>query len=143
MNFNRVTLVLSLLVVLLSGAVLGALSYRYYSLRTVTAGPPPPRTPQEFRQRYMKTMTERLHLTPDQASKLNAILDDTREQFRVFWDKVGPERRAIEEGQVQRINAILDPAQQQEYAKMRQEREERKRREGKGPGGPPPPPQSR
>jgi Spy/CpxP family protein refolding chaperone len=129
MPANRITVFLSLLLVFSSGAVLGALGHRYYSLKSVSASPSPPArsSPEEFRKRYMATMSERLKLNEDQKAKLGLILDDTRQRYNEFWEKYGPERKAIEDNQFQQINAILTPEQQTEYAAMRREREERRK----------------
>lgn len=128
MKPSRFTVFGSLLLVFASGAVLGALGYRYYNLKTVAAvSPAGNRSPEEFRKRYMVTMRDRLKLTPKQEESLSGILDETREKYRVFWEKHGDERKEIEDNQVVRINAILDEAQQAEYAAMRKEREDRRK----------------
>lgn len=128
MNRSRFTVFGSLLLVFASGAVLGALGYRYYNLKTVAAvAPGAGRSPEEFRKRYMATMRDRLKLTPKQEESLSGILDETRDKYRVFWEKHGDERKQIEDNQVTRINSILDEAQQGEYAAMRKEREERRK----------------
>jgi hypothetical protein len=128
MMLNRLSLFSSLLLVFASGAVVGALGHRYYSLKSVTAAPPSgSRSPEEYRKRYMNTMNERLKLSSTQQVRLEEILDETRDRYRLFWEKHGSERKEIEDGQVALINAILDEEQRTEYAKMRKEREERRK----------------
>lgn len=138
MSFGRLNLALSLLLVFASGALVGALGHRYYNLKAVSAGPPKPRNPEEFRKRYMSEMTARLRLSPEQQKSLDTILDDTREQFRLVREKYHPEMKQIQDGQVERINAILSRDQQAEYAIYRKEREDKKRLEDEGKRGPKP-----
>jgi hypothetical protein len=130
MKRSSLTLALSLLVVFASGIVVGVVGDRYLwgARQTVQKAP---RTPEEYRRAYVAEMNKRLKLTPEQLEKLNAILDETREQFRLLREKQRPEMRALQEAQTEKINAILDAAQREEYARMRKEREEKRKREEK------------
>jgi hypothetical protein len=128
MKRSNLSLVLSLLVVFASGAVVGALGHRYYSLNTVAAKGVP-KSPEEYRKQYMTEMQSRLKLDSAQEQKLAQILDETREKFRQFREKTRPETKAIQEEQIARINEMLTPAQVAEYAKMRKEREEKRKAE--------------
>ncbi|GIU73373.1 MAG: hypothetical protein KatS3mg004_0460 [Bryobacteraceae bacterium] len=126
---SNLRLALSLLVVFVSGVVVGAVGDRYLVKRQEAVQRP--RSPEEFRRAYVAEMQKRLKLTPEQLEQLNRILDDTREQFRQLRERQRPEVRALQEQQTARINAILTPAQQEEYARMRREREEKRRQEEK------------
>lgn len=131
MTRSRLSVALYLLLVFLSGAVVGFVAYRSY-LRAQTPPPRPRPSPEEYRRRYMEEMRARLKLTEEQARQIDAILDEMRDRYRA-------QMRALQEEQTTRIKAILNPEQQREYEKMRQEREERRRRAHKaGPGGPGP-----
>jgi hypothetical protein len=114
---KRSNLVIYLSLVFLSGLLVGALGDRLYCTRPVAASVSRP-SPEEYRRQYVKTMNERLHLTPEQQQKLEQILDKTREYFH--------ERK---QQQTNEINAMLTPEQQAEYAQLRKEREERKKLE--------------
>jgi Spy/CpxP family protein refolding chaperone len=125
MKFSRGAIAMYLGLVFASGAVLGAFGQRLYTASSVSAKTT--RNPEEFRKRVLATMERRLSLTPEQESKVNVILDETRARFNEVDERTKPELKAIREEQQSKINAILTPAQQIEYAKMRQEREERQR----------------
>ncbi len=125
MRFSRGAIAMYLGLVFASGAVLGAFGQRLYSASSVSARTT--RNPEEFRKRILATMERRLSLTPDQESKVNVILDETRARVHEVNQRTRPELEAIHQEQQSKINAILTPAQQTEYAKMRQEREERQR----------------
>jgi hypothetical protein len=130
MKRSNLTLALSLLIVFASGAVVGVVGDRYWGCpkKAVEKGP---RSPEDYRRAYVEEMNRRLKLTPEQLSKLNVILDETREQFRQLREKQRAEIRLLQDAQTQKINAILTPQQQEEYARMRKEREEKRKREEK------------
>ena len=70
---------LYLLVVFLSGALVGGLSYRLYSVNTVAAitGGVPKTSPEEFRKRYIEAIRAKVNLDPQQIElgrKLNPNL---------------------------------------------------------------------
>ena len=127
MKRSRLAVVLYLLLVFLSGAVVGAVGHRFYYKEKFT--PPPRPTPEEFRRRYMEEIRTRLKLTDEQVRQIEAILDETRDRYRA-------QMRAVQEEQTARIRAVLNPAQQAEYEKMRQEREKRRKRGHKQKPGP-------
>lgn len=109
----------------LSGSVVGAFSHRLYTLNTVTASTRP--SPEDFRKRYVGEMRTRLNLTPDQLSKLENILDSTRTRYRSIHERIRPDLKATQEDQVSQIRAILNESQRAEYEKLRKERDERRK----------------
>lgn len=126
--FNR-NLAISLTLVFLSGLALGALGYRYYIQKTAVARENhPPRSPKEFRAAYTTEMQSRLKLSNDQVKRLTTILDETEAKYREVRERTRPEMKAIQDGQVAAINAMLTPDQQNEYAKMRKERDDRRKK---------------
>ena len=143
MRRSNASLALSLILVFASGAVVGALGYRYYSLNAVIANRQPPRNPDEYRRAFIAEMKSRLKLSDAQFQSLDAILDNTRARVRDLREKQRPEMKAIQDEQTAQINAMLTPAQQTEYALMRKERDdkrqadEKKQHDQKG-GGPAP-----
>ncbi len=127
MKRSRLAVAFYLLLVFLSGVVVGAVGHRFYYKERFS--PPPRPSPEEFRRRYMEEMRSRLKLSEEQAKQIEAILDDTRDRYRA-------QMRAVQEEQTARIRAVLNPTQQAEYEKMRQEREERRKRGRKEKPGP-------
>ncbi|MEK7407428.1 MAG: hypothetical protein AAB225_20315 [Acidobacteriota bacterium] len=117
---SRVSLLAYLLLVFLSGVVVGLVGHRLYTAREVRATRRPA-SPEEYRQRYIEDMRTRLKLTDEQVRKVDAILDETRDRFRA-------EFKTIQDDQRQKIDAVLTPEQSAEYDKMQKEREERRKR---------------
>ena len=126
MTRSRLSVTLYLLLVFLSGVVVGVLGHSYFAKGS--AAPPPRPNPEEFRRRYMEEMRQRLKLSEEQARQIEAILDETRERWRT-------QMQAIQQEQTSRINALLNEQQRAEYEKMRREREERRKRGHKPPPG--------
>jgi len=144
---SRLSAVLSVLLVFFSGAVLGAFTYRLYSLPSVQlvkeANVPPRKlSPEEWRKKYVSDMAGAVKLDDAQTAELNKILDHTREEFDALNAKMKPERdsldqkwrpdrEAIQAHQVDRINTLLRPEQKPLYEAFRAERErQRKLHEG-------------
>ncbi len=123
---------LYLLLVFLSGVVVGGFSLRLYMMNTVLAGVNPSK-PDEYRKQYLKEMSSRLSLSDKQLSQLTAILDNTRARYhevKARWDRQAkdaarPELKAIQADQVQQVKAILTDKQKPEYEKLVAEREKR------------------
>jgi len=146
---SRLSAIVSLVLVFLSGALIGAVTHRLYTVSTVrtedgrpTVGPPPREDPEVVRKRILADMRQRLTLDDQQVGKLNDIYDDTRKRFDELHQKANSETRALWDGQTNQIRALLRPDQAEKYDVYRREREEeRKRRkkfDQKGPPGPPP-----
>ena len=124
---KRLSLVaaLSLSLVFASGVAVGGFAYHLYRTKTVSAKAP--KTPDDYRRSYMTEMTTRLHLTSDQVSKLNVILDETRAKFREFRERTRPEMKQIHDTQREKIRSMLNKEQSAEYERMLQERENRQK----------------
>lgn len=125
---KRSNLAVSLYVALLfaSGVAVGVFGQRLYSSNAVSAKTMP-RSPEEYRKRYIDEMSERLKLSGDQVAQLQVILDATRAKFRANREKHKPEMRAIYQEQVDKVTAMLSDSQRLEYKKMHEEREKRMR----------------
>ena len=127
----------SLLLVFLSGVVVGGFAYRLYSTTAVVApsnpkGPEEKRDPEAIRKRNIDDMTQAVHLDPQQVVQLEKIYDHTHEQFDQVSQKRNAEARAIYDDQVAQIKAMLRDDQVPLYEQWRAERErERDRREHK------------
>ena len=117
MNRSKLAVGLYVLVVFLSGVVVGAVGFRLYTATPVRA------TADEYRQKLVSEMRSRLKLSEDQVRNLNIILDTTRNEFRDFRERHKDEMKAIQENQTKKITDLLSPDQQAEYRRMREERE--------------------
>src|ERR1043165_3130442 len=100
MNRSKLSALLSLVLVFLSGGVLGAVAYRLYSASPVIPGapsntPPPRKSPEDFRRDYVANLTKDVKLDADQVQRLNAILDQTGDEFKKLNEKNKPERDAL------------------------------------------------
>jgi hypothetical protein len=113
---------LYVVLVFLSGAVVGIFGYRLYTARAVSASVNVPK-PADYRKQYVADMTKRLQLTPVQVTQLGTILDDTRNKFHEEHDRSKQQLAQIHAEQVLKIHEILLPAQLPEYEKYRVERE--------------------
>src|SRR5579884_424157 len=105
---SKTSALLSLLLVFLSGCVLGAFSYRLYMVNTVASAPgnPPRRpSPEEWRKHYLADLQKHANLTDQQLDKVNGILDEIGTETK-------KEMTSIHDEQIRRINAILNPDQQ-------------------------------
>ncbi len=123
MRPSRTAVVLYLLIVFLSGALVGVLAHRLYVIRGVeTSGPA---RPENYRSRYIDEMRTRLNLDEGQLQLLNGILDDARTRYRAAREKIRPELDTIRQDQVGKIRSMLSEGQRIEYVKLLEEREKR------------------
>jgi len=141
-KLNRGLVAIYVIAIFASGVVMGMYGHRFYEVSSVSANAA--RNPEEFRRQYMAEMKSRLKLSPEQATQLSKILDETRAQFRATRESIEPQLQAtrdtiepqlqhLRESQQERVHAILSPEQQAEYDKIRAERAERLKRQGKLP----------
>ena len=118
-----------LVLIFVSGVVVGAFATHLYTANTVSAKAPPPKmTPEEFRREYTTEMQTHLNMTSDQMTKLNVILDQTGSKVHDERERHNAAMKAIHEEQVGKTRAILTDAQLPDYEKLRHEREERFRK---------------
>jgi Spy/CpxP family protein refolding chaperone len=134
---SNLTTAVYLLLVFLSGALVGVFAYRLYMVNTVMSDAvrPTRMPPDEYRRLYVEEMTARLKLSPDQVGQLQEIMDGTHRRFREVHERYRPEMTAIEGEQYHSIRSMLDDTQRAEYEAMRAERE-RRRKESGGKGSP-------
>ena len=128
MRLSRVSTIVYIGLIFLSGSVVGVFADRLYSVSGVRAN----RDPKAFRSRYTAEMKTRLGLRPDQMTSLNNILDETRTRFHEVHARMQPELDGIREQQVNKIRAMLDESQRVEYEKMRAERLKNQGKNGPG-----------
>jgi hypothetical protein len=145
MSKSKWSAFLSLLLVFLSGALVGAFAHRLYMVNTVqtaAVGAPPSKRPsfEEFRKHYMQDLRTSLKLNDQQSQQAEQILDEIRKDFDQLRDKQNAERDKLTKLQIEKMNAVLSEEQQNLYAQFRARREaERKQHEQRRGGGPPPP----
>lgn len=123
---STVSAVIYLVVVFLSGALVGAFAYRLYMVNSVSGSN---RSPEEYRRHYVAEMTSRLHLSTDQVSNLQRIMDETRQRYKDLHDRQRPDMKVIENEQYEKVKAMLTEPQRTEYDKMRAERERRRQQQ--------------
>jgi hypothetical protein len=140
---SRLSAALSLLLVFLSGGVLGAFAYRLYSISPVQSGkdagaPPRKLSPDEWRKKYVSDLAGAIKLDAQQIAALNGVLDRTRyeveklnEKMKLEHDAVNekwhPDREAIHHQQVESIKSLLRPDQLPLYEAYRADRERQRK----------------
>jgi Spy/CpxP family protein refolding chaperone len=113
-----------LILVFLSGALVGGFAHRLYTMNTVKADT---RSGQEeSRRRYLDEMHTRLKLSDQQMAQLSDILDATREKFKAIREQGKPAIKLVKDEHAARVNAMLAEDQRAEYAKLREEREQKR-----------------
>jgi hypothetical protein len=140
---SRLSAVLSLLLVFLSGGVLGAFAYRLYSISPVQSGkeagaPPRKLSPDEWRKKYVSDLAFAVKLDARQLAALDGVLDRTRDEveklnakMKLEHDAVNekwhPDREAIHRHQVESVKSLLRPDQLPLYEAFRAERERQRK----------------
>ena len=136
MKFSRATIALYVGLVFASGAVLGALGHRLYTVTTTVTAKAGNNNSEEWRKKYMAENTQRLSLSQEQIQKWEFLLDETRARTKAAWKKMDPEVEAIRAEQIEKIRMMLSPEQRAGYDALRKEREERQKKKGGHSGGP-------
>jgi hypothetical protein len=131
---TRSSALLSLILVFLSGTLVGAVSYRLYMVNTVSSGGAPSARergkmdPEEVRKRRVNEMREKVRLDEEQVAKLNVIYDGTRQQFHALKKHGDEEGRGIWEKQKEAVRAILRPDQLPLYEQHLKEQDENRKK---------------
>lgn len=98
--------------------------------RVLTAREPDARTlAAECEKRGPHHIFDQLDLTPDQRTRIDAIMARRRALTDSLWQTDGARLRAAVDSTRAEIRTVLTPAQAVEYDRLRAEREDRKRRE--------------
>jgi len=126
---RSLTVPLYVLLVFLSGVMVGAVGYRLYNARSVNATVQPKMKPEEWRKRVVEEMQTRLKLNPEQVGKLESTFDTTHQRFTEYDQRSKAERKAIVEDQHQTIRGFLNDEQRAEYEKYLLERQQRRKNE--------------
>ena len=127
----------SVVLVFLSGALVGAVANRLYMVNTVlslgTNGPPrPERSPEDARKRLIAEMRAEVRLDDSQVKQLESIYDQTREQFNEMHKRWNGESRAAWDKQTEEIKAMLRPDQVTLFDQLRAKHDAERRARHKG-----------
>lgn len=106
-----------LAVVFLAGAVFGFVAHGLYEQNPARAAA----NPREHRERYVARLEKDLSLSPEQATQVRSILDQTGQRFTGLRERMEPEFEAVRQNQRERILAILTPEQQPKYQQIIEE----------------------
>lgn len=124
---SRLSAALYLLLVFVSGALVGGFAYRLYSANTVTATASRRLDPVEWRRRYMNEMRTQVHTDASQEAQINQILDETGAAFAQIREREKQAYQNEQNAQIAKIFDLLRPDQKPLYAKLRAEREARRK----------------
>ncbi len=112
--------------IFVSGIAAGALGQRLVTSRVVSADSVP-RSPEQWRAKYVDEMRQRLSLDATQETKVNQILDVTRTRYNEIKERNRPEMKRIQEEQAESIRGILNESQKASYTEFRREKEAQKK----------------
>jgi len=120
---------LLVLVVFLLGLLVGAVGNHFYGER-VWGGKQetakPPRGPS--RTQVVNDFTRELQLTPDQQTKVGAIIDDTRSQVRALYAPLDGQHEQLRQQARTRIRAVLTPEQLPKFDQFMQRIDEQRKK---------------
>ena len=140
MKFSKAAIAIYMGMVFASGGLLGVFGYRYYTLSENRGKQRPGGRrggPEEFRARLLTAMKTRLNLSPEQVTRWDLLMDETRARVEETKARMNPEMQAIGRDYNEKLKTILTPEQWKEYEVSLKEREGK----GKGKrGGRPPGP---
>lgn len=122
MSKTRLSAAIYIVLVFASGILVGAAGTRLYTTTSASANTAP-RTPDEWRKRYLEQMKKRVGVSEEQIEKTSQILDDTRRRFDDVHAKEKQLHDSMYVEQVDKIKAILTPAQQTAFDAWRAERQ--------------------
>ena len=92
-------------------------------------------------ERRVSTLTERLQLSQQQATRIRQILTDESTQMRAIRDKaqggadresLRPQVQSLREGTEKKIDAVLTESQRKTYAELREQMRQRREQRGEG-----------
>jgi len=117
---------------LLVGVAIGVHLWRWDPFHHPKGGDPTPRIVERF--------SRDLKLTPEQKTRLTAILEKTRGKMQALQGKSCADFQAIQKETAAAIEKILTPEQRPVFVKMEKKHIARLREKGRGPMGSCPPP---
>jgi hypothetical protein len=138
---SRSSAILSVALVFLSGALVGAVANRLYMVNTVSSNgtiiPPrqPDRNPEDVRKHLVAEMQSEVKLDDAQVKELEKIYDHTREQFDEMHKRWDGESRVARDKQTEEIKAILRPDQEPLFEQLRAKHDAERKARHKGDKG--------
>src|SRR5262249_19340412 len=112
---TKLSALLTLLVVFLSGGVLGGFAYRLYMVRSVNSGAepirPPRPNPEVVKLQKVKEIQETVKLDGDQVAKVNQAYDETRKSFEDLEHTRHEKMKSINDTLHDNIRTVLRPDQ--------------------------------
>jgi hypothetical protein len=117
---------LYVLLVFTSGVAAGVLGQRLVTSKVVNADSAP-RTPEQWRAKFVAELSQRLALDGTQVTKVNQILDITRARYNEVRERNRPEMQRIHDEQVDSIKAVLSDPQKSSYKQFLDEKEAEKK----------------
>jgi len=131
---SKLSAFFSLLLVFVSGAVVGVFGDRAYnqSLSSPVRPPEKKQDPEDLKQQLIAEMTKELHLDEQQVLQLRKIYDRTRERFDAINKQRNAEGRAIWDEQTAAIKALLRPDQESLYEALRARKDAERKARRKG-----------
>lgn len=122
-------------VLFLTGAVSGGLATKLYLLNTSQpASRPAPASPQApwaaQRMDFLRRVSSRLDLTPDQKTQLDKIIEESQERMRQLWEPVAPQAQAEFQQVRTQMEALLTEPQRAKLQAILAERKSHAQAEG-------------
>jgi hypothetical protein len=108
-----------LLLVFLAGVAVGGFADRLFVARPANAK----LSPEQYRNKLVAELQQRLNLQPAQVAQLNGIFDATGVRFRDIHKRIEPDIAALRTDHDDRVRAILNDRQRAEYDAWRAERD--------------------
>jgi Spy/CpxP family protein refolding chaperone len=117
--------ILAVIVIFLAGAFSGAMAAHLYRAKvygnaTAAGGPPIPSLGQRIE--FMRRLSDRLSLTPEQRQQVDRLISDSERRLRELWEPVAPKAREEMHELRRQIDAVLQPDQRAQFEKLRKQR---------------------
>lgn len=92
-------------------------------------------TMEKRQAKHVEKMTKELNLTPEQKTKLEAILKENGDNMKAEMEKMKETHKTMQEAKDQKIKEILTPEQAQKFDKMKEENKAKMEKKMKKHGG--------
>ncbi|MBY0505596.1 MAG: hypothetical protein K2X03_16905 [Bryobacteraceae bacterium] len=126
MKRSNWSIALYVVLIFASGVAAGVMGQRLLASNVVSASSTP-RTPEQWRARYVDEIRQRLSLDATQSAKVNDILGVTRARYNEVRERNRPEMKRIHDEQVESIRGVLSDTQKNLYAQFLLEKEAEKK----------------
>jgi hypothetical protein len=119
---RRNTAILWLLIVFLSGTVVGVASHRYFTRETIAKEERRSPSREQVRQEYLGKLRDRIGVSEEQIAKIVTILDEGRAASDARRKAMDTDMNAIQDQTREKMRAIFTPEQLVKYEAWREER---------------------